>query len=201
MNNYEVPSGICLYWGLARYSFQMATAAGDKAILYFDRCLINPPIFPGTLKSEDYLRELGYEYAGGFKDLNLVSERVGEVLGAALVKVVIAVCINTVTQESCTKSEIRQLEKKNMKVYENKNKLVLSWQYQLNMERAAVGAARNLDYLIEAGKPEVTLQNEMDVTSFIRDYRYECMREFSPGRLQELLFDEIVGLTGYRPTY
>ena len=190
---------VCPCRGPTRYSFKMATAAGDKAIVYFDSCLINPPIFPGTSKPEDYLRELGYEFAGGFKDLNLVSEKVGEVIGAELVKVVIALCINTVTQETCTKSEVRQLAKRLEKIYENKNKLVRSWPYQLNMERVAVGAARNLSYLINAGKPKVTLQTEMGATSFIGEYRYECVGEYSPGRLRELLFDEIVGLTGLRP--
>jgi len=173
----------------------------DLALRYFDTCLIKPPVFPGTINPEKYLLEIGYEFSAGYKELDTVSEIVGETIGAGLVSVVIGLCINTVTQEqeSCSKRDVRDLEKALAKVYEKKNKLVTNWPYQLNMERTAVGAARNLNYLIGAGKKNVTLQSEMNVSKMFKDYRYKCVSEFSPARLQELLFDEIIGLTGFKP--
>lgn len=173
----------------------------DLAIKYFSNCLINPPVIPGTRKADDYLAEIGYEFSSGLRDLDTVSEIVGETLGAELVKVIIGLCINTVTQENeqCSKRDLRDLAKALEKVYENKDKLIKFWPYKLNMERSAVGAARNLNYLISAGKKNVTLQSEMNVNKLFAEYRYKCVSEFSPARLQELLFDEIIGLTGFKP--
>jgi hypothetical protein len=175
----------------------------DLALTYFDTCLIKPPVFPGTLSPDKYLLEIGYEFLGGFKDLELVSERVGEVIGSALVAVIIGQCINTVTQEkeACTKRDIRDLDKALEKVYEKKDKLIKSWPYQLNMNKTAVGAARNLNYLIQSGKPNVTLQSEMNASTLVTRYRFKCVSEFSPARLRELMIGEIVGLTGLDPTY
>ncbi len=174
----------------------------DLALKYFETCLIRSTVLPGTLSSDKYLLEIGYEFSGGYRDLDTVSEIVGETIGAELMKVIIGLCITTVTQEkeSCSKRDIRDLEKALAKVYENKNKLVTNWPYQLNMKRAAIGAARNLNNLIQSGKPDVTLQDEMNASKMLKSYRYKCVSEYSPGRLQELLFDEIVGLTGFKPT-
>jgi hypothetical protein len=169
------------------------------ALEYFANCLIKPPTFPGTRKPEDYLQELSYEFAGGFRDLNQVSEIVGEVFGAEMVKVVIALCIYSAAQENCSAKESLQLDKALEKVYERTNKLVKNWPYQLDMERTAVGAARNLNYLIGSGKPKVTLQTELNLGPEFATLRYQCVREFSPVRLRELLFERIVEITGYTP--
>jgi hypothetical protein len=174
----------------------------DLALTYFDACLIKPPVAPGTLSPDKYLLEIGYEFSAGYKDLDTVSEIVGETIGADLVKIIIGSCINTVTQEKevCSKRDIRDLESALQKVYDNRNKLVTNWQYQLNMRRTAIGAARNLNNLLQLGKPDVRLESEMNASKLLTNYRYKCVSEFSPVRLRELLFDEIVGLTGFEPT-
>ena len=169
------------------------------ALQYFTKCLIKPAAFPGTLKPEEYLREISYEFAGGFRDLKEVSEIVGEIVGAEMVKVVIAQCIWATIDEECSPRDSRKVEKALEKVVSNSNRIMKSWPYQLDMERMAVGAARNLNYLIGAGKPKVTLQNEMNLGSDFSDLRYKCVREYSPVRLRELLFERIVEVTGYTP--
>jgi len=169
------------------------------ALQYFAKCLIKPPTFTGTRKPEDYLQELSYEFVGGVRDLNEVSEIVGEVIGAEMVNVVIALCIYSAVQENCSPKDLRQLDKALEKVYERVNKLVKTWRYQLDMERVAVGAARNLNYLVGSGKPKVTLQTELNLGPEFSILRYQCVREFSPVRLQELLFERIVEITGYIP--
>jgi hypothetical protein len=171
------------------------------ALSYFENCLIHPPTYPGTLGPAEYLLELGYELTGNFKNLDEVSEQVGETLGSELVKVVIALCIKTITQESISSKEVKKLEKALIKVYNRKDLLVRSWRYQVNMEKVAAGAARNLNYLIEASKPNVTLQTELNVDSSLSDYRQSCLEEFSPVRLRELLAEEIRGLTGFIPKF
>lgn len=175
----------------------------DLALTYFESCLIKPPVFPGTLSPEKHLIEIGYEFSAGYKDLDTASEVVGEIIGAELVAVIIGQCINTITQEkeACSKRNIRDLEKALEKVYEKKDRLIKSWPYRLNMKKTAVGAARNLNYLIQSGKPEVILQSEMDASKLLKSYRYNCVSEFSPARLRELMIGEIVGLTGLDPTY
>ncbi len=169
------------------------------ALEYFSKCLIKPPTFQGTLKPEEYLREISYEFRGGLRDLNETSEIVGEVLGAELVKAVIALCIYSGVQETCSAREAKQVERALGKVFTGVNKLLRTWPYQLNMERVAVGAAQNLNYLIGSGKPKVTLQSELNVGTEFANLRYFCVREFSPVRLRELLFERIEELTGYTP--
>jgi len=171
------------------------------ALTYFEKCLINPPIYPGTLGPTEYLQELGYELTGNFKNLDEVSERVGETLGSELVKVVIALCIKTITQEGISTKEVKKLEKALTKVYNRKDMLVRSWRYKLNMEKVAAGAAQNLNYLIEAGKPNVTLQTELNADPSLSNYRQKCLGEFSPVRLREALAAEIQGLTGLIPKF
>jgi hypothetical protein len=177
----------------------MSSFDASTALQYFEKCLIKPATFPGTLKPEDYLREISYQFAGGIRDLSETSEIVGEVLGAELVKVVIALCIWSVAEETCSPSEARKLKKALEKVYANANKVVKNWPYELDMERVAVGAARNRDYLIGAGKPKVTLQSEINTGSDFSNLRYLCVREWSPARLRELLFERIEEVTGYTP--
>lgn len=179
----------------------MNESDSSLALMYFEKCLINPPVYPGTLGPAEYLQELGFELTGNFKNLDEVSERVGEILGSELVKVVIALCIKTIAQEDKSSKEIKKLEKSLTKVYNRKDLLVRSWHYQLNMEKVAAGAARNLSYLIEASKPNVTLQTELNVDSSLSDYRQSCLGEFSPVRLRELLAEEIQGLTGFIPKF
>ena len=181
------------------YDRGVSSIDAPTAHQYFEQCLIKPPTFPGTLKPEDYLLEISYEFVGGTRDLIEVSEIVGEIVGAEMVKVVIAQCIWAAIDEECSPRDSRKAEKALEKVVSNSNRIMKSWSYQLDMERVAVGAARNLNYLIGAGKPKVTLQNEMNLGSDFSDLRYKCVREYSPVRLRELLFDRIVEVTGYRP--
>lgn len=169
------------------------------ALEYFSKCLIKPPPFQGTLKPEEYLREISYEFAGGVRDLSDTSVIVGEVIGAELVKAVIALCIFSGVQETCSARDAKRVEKALEKLFAQINKLLRTWPYQLNMERVAVGAAQNLNYLIGSGKPKVTLQTELKVGPEFADLRYLCVREFSPVRLRELLFERIEVLTGYTP--
>ena len=169
------------------------------ALEYFSKCLVDPPAFPGTLKPEDYLREISYEFAGGLRDLTETSEIVGEIVGAELVKAVIALCIYSGVQETCSARDAKKLEKRLEKLLTSINKLLRTWPYQLNMERVAVGAAQNLNYLIGSGKPKVTLQTELNVGPEFANLRHLCVREFSPVRLRELLFERIEEITGYTP--
>ena len=177
----------------------MPSIDAATALLYFEKCLIKPPTFPGTLKPEDYLREISYEFAGGTRGLIEVSEIVGEIIGAEMVKVVIAQCIWAAIDEECSPRDSRKVEKVLEKVVARSNRIMKSWRYQLDMERVAVGAARNLNFLIGAGKPKVTLQNELNLGSDFSDLRYQCVREYSPVRLRELLFERIAEVTGYTP--
>ena len=177
----------------------MPSVDASIAVKYFEKCLIKPPAFPGTLKPEDYLREISYEFAGGTRNLIEVSEIVGEILGAEMVKIVIAQCIWAAVDEDCSPGDSRKVEKALEKVVISSNRIMKCWPYQLDMERTAVGAARNLNYLIDAGKPKVTLQNELNLGSDFSDLRYKCVREYSPVRLRELLFERIVEVTGYTP--
>jgi hypothetical protein len=177
----------------------MTSIDARTSLQYFEKCLIKPPTFPGTLKPQDYLREISYEFAGGMRDLIEVSEIVGEVIGAEMVKVVIAQCIWAAIDEEFSPRDSRKVEKALVKVVSNSNQVMKSWPYQLDMERVAVGAARNLKYLVGAGKPKVTLQNELNVGSDLTDLRYQCVREYSPVRLRELLFERIAEVTGYTP--
>ncbi len=170
-------------------------------IQYFEKCLIKPPKFPGTLKPQDYLREISYEFAGGTRGLIEVSEIVGEIIGAEMVKIVIAQCIWAAVDDECSPRDSRKVEKALEKVVSSSNRIMNSWPYQLDMERVAVGAARNLNYLIGAGKPKVTLQNELNLDSDFSDLRYQCVREYSPVRLRELLFERIAEVTGYTPVH
>lgn len=169
------------------------------ALEYFSKCLIKPPTFPGTLSPEKYLREISYEFASGVRDLSETSEVVGEIIGAELVKAVIGLCIYSGVQETCSVRDAKKLEKALEKLLMGINKLLRTWPYQLNMERVAVGAAQNVKYLIGSGKPKVTLQSELNVGSEFATLRFLCVREFSPVRLRELLFERIEELTGYIP--
>ena len=176
----------------------MTISKASLALEYFETCLINPRLVPGTQNSDLRLTEISYEYSAGFKDLAEVSEMVGEIIGASLANLIIGLCINTITQENekCSRREIRKLEKSLRKVYDKKDALIKSWNHKLNLNLVAKGASRNLDYLLMSRERNSMLECEIEAAETLREYRFECLRLFSPGRLSEIFLDEINALIG-----
>jgi hypothetical protein len=169
------------------------------SVNYYNQCLINPPVFPGTLGVAQYLAEISYQHVAGTRSEEELSEIVGETLGSLAVGKVIALCINTYVNENSNPGEIRALDQKFDEFIRKYDMLSKSYPYQLDMKKVALGAGRNLEYLLSAGKVDVRMQSEMRVSSDYCHLRYLAVREFSPVQLRELLYEEIENLTGLKP--
>ena len=173
----------------------------DKSpvVIYFEECLINPPTFPGTLPTEKYLDEITMEFIAGYRTLEEVSEIVGEVWGTMCAHVVIAGCIASVAQETCSKAEAKSIDKSFNKLIERQNKLKQHSPNKLYLNLVSDGAAKSLRYLIDAGQPNTVLQSELSVGKHIQDIRYNALKQYAPSALREYLYDGIESLTGFRP--
>ena len=169
------------------------------SVNYFNQCLINPPVFPGTLGTAQYLAEISYQHVSGTRPEGEISEIVGETIGSLAVGKIVALCINTYVNENSNPAEIRALDKKFDEFICKYDMLSQSYPYQLDMKKVAFGAARNLNYLLSAAKMDVRMQSEMRVCGEYCQLRYLAVREFSPARLRELLYEEIENLTGVQP--
>jgi hypothetical protein len=169
-------------------------------LIYFEECLINPPVFPGTLPTRKYLEEVSIEYLGHFKGINEVSEIVGEVWGEMCTKIVIGVCIAAVLGETGSKREIKKIESAFEKLVAKQSQLKGLAPSPLNFEKVSEGAAKNLNYLIGASQPNTVLQTEMSVSRDIQEVRHNALKQFAPSVLREYLFDGIEAMTGIRPS-
>lgn len=168
-------------------------------IIYFEECLINPPVFPGTYPTDRYLNQLSIEYLGRIKDIEEVSEIVGEVWGVMCTKVVIGVCIAAVVTETGTKRDIKKIDAALDRLIAKQNELQKLGPSPLNLSKVSEGAARNLSYLLGATQPDTVLETEMNVLWEIREVRYNALKQFAPSALREYLFDGIEAMTGIRP--
>ena len=168
-------------------------------VIYFEDCLINPPTFPGTLPTEKYLDQVTMEYISGLRTLEEVSEIVGEVWGTMCANIVIAGCIASVAQETCSKNEAKTIDKLFDKLIAKQNKMKQLSPNQLYLNIVSQGAAKSLRYLIDAGQANTVLQAELQVGKHIQDIRYNALKQYAPSALREYLYDGIESLTGYRP--
>jgi len=169
-------------------------------LIYFEKCLINPPVFPGTLPTNKYLEEISIEYLGHFKGINEVSEIIGEVWGGMCTQIVIGVCIAAVLSETGTEQEIKKINAAFEKLLSRQSELKGISPSPLNLEKVSAGAAKNLSYLISASQPNTVLQTEMSVSREIQEIRYDALKQFAPSVLRGHLFDGIEAMTGIRPS-
>lgn len=171
----------------------------SAVVIYFEECLINPPTFPGTLPPEKYLDQVTMEFISGYRTLEEVSEIVGEVWGTMCANVVIAGCIASVAQETCTQSQAKTIDNVFNKLIAKQNRLKQHSPTQLYLNLVSDGAAKSLRYLLDAGQGNTVLQGELSVGRHIQDIRYNALKQFAPSALREYLYDGIESLTGFRP--
>jgi hypothetical protein len=172
----------------------------SPVVIYFEECLINPPTFPGTLPAEKYLDQVTMEFISGYRTLEEVSEIVGEVWGTMCANIVIAGCIASIAQETCTKGEAKTIDNLFNKLITKQNRLKQHSPTQLYLNLVSDGAAKSLRYLIDAGQGNTVLQAELSVGKHIQDIRYNALKQFAPSTLRAHLYDGIESLTGFRPT-
>ena len=174
------------------------------SVFYFEECLINPPVFPGTQDLTAYMNQLHLLATGGFASKSQTSERAGEVLGSLAVKFVIAACIISVRTQYGKQREIRKLNSA-MNTLEEKIGSYSDrawsldqhpWGGTLNDEMVAMGMAKNLSFLTAATQSDVVLENELNVGSHLVAFRYQVMGNFAPSFLREKLWEGIKRVTG-----
>jgi hypothetical protein len=173
------------------------------SVLYIEECLINPPVFPGTKDISSYLNELHFAALAGYATKAQLSEQVGGVLGSLASKFVIAACIVSVRTEFGKKREIRKLNSA-MKTLEGKlggysNKSwsldQYPWGGNIDLERVAIGMAKNQQFLSMSTEPDVVLEYELNVGTHFVAFRYQVMRNFTPSYLREKLWEGIKQVT------
>ena len=188
------------------------------SVIYFEECLINPPTFPGALPTSKYLDDLHYGAMGGNFNAEELSVRVGEVLGSICVKVVIASAILGFRSTVGNRSETKKLEKAmisftrksladvqlsksvgnvGMTINLKENEYSLPG-LELIPEVLAQAAAENLNFLIQAMRPDTVLQYERLVRSEIINVRIEAMSSIRPSSLTAEFYGGIQELTGFR---
>lgn len=178
----------------------MAFLDKSPELIYFEECLINPPVFPGTQPTQKYLVELSLEYLGRLKGIEEVSEIVGEVWGSICTNVVIGVCIAAVVSETGTNREIKKINAALDRLFTKQNEIINLSPSPLDMTIASQAASKCLRYLVDAAKPKTVLATEMKVLPYIQEVRYNALKQFAPSALREYLFDGIEQLTSIRPS-
>jgi len=194
----------------------------DKPLsaLYIDMCLTDPPTFPGTVETTEYLDNLHYETIGGSKSVEDISEIVGEILGSICIKAVIAKCIYSYSSKSASNFEIKSLTKSLHKCIQKQNNIVNLIRHigkiqnnMLKIEGRTIelpdikldtkiltdSAAKSLQFLLSARSPDTVLEYERAVGERFCALRVAALNEFSPSTIREMLYDEIKELTGLRP--
>lgn len=185
---------------------------------YFDDCLINPPIFPGTVSTLRYLDQLHLEAIGGQLDTEELSVRIGEVIGSIARKTVVAILILTLEQSVGSKESARKLNKKfEQFVSKNQEEVHVALRQvgktaqartsignfdltiNLDLEKVTIIAAQSLEYLIAGQKPDITFEEEIRVTPSIKVVRENALNLVPPSQLRKMLFEGISELTGYLP--
>jgi hypothetical protein len=190
------------------------------SVIYFDSCLINPPVFPGAIDTIDYLEQLHFKALGGDKSAEEISEIVGEIWGRICTQTVIAISIIGFLSESASIYEKRSLEKSFEKLIKKQKKLIVLTrsvgilenktikiqgqdielpQLKLDMKIVSEFAAKSSQFLLSARDPDVILEYERTVGENIRSVRINSINNFAPSRLRDNLYDGIEELTGFRP--
>ncbi len=189
-----------------------------NSIIYFENCLLNPPVFPGTLSSEKYLTELHFEALGNFKSDNELSELVGEVIGTICTNIIIGVAILEVSRLLDSKNEVKKLENLFQLLIEKEKRHIamalnvgnITDEYStirgiklpsstLNKQVMANSASRNLRYLISARNDDVRLESEMGIVDSIRAVRINALNQLPPSLLKRKLFEGINEILGCWP--
>lgn len=174
------------------------------SVIYFEECLINPPVFPGTQDLTGYLNELRYLALGGFENNKAISERAGEVFSSLTSKLIIATCIIAVRSQSGSKREKKKLnsafETLLGKCGRYSGKIWNLDQHpfggELDNEKVAIGMAKGLNFLVSSAGPGVVLENELGVGNHLVEFRYQVMRNFPPSYLRDKLWESIKEITG-----
>ncbi len=173
-----------------------------SSVIYIEECLLNPPIFPGTLNTLEYIKELSLEFNQGKKSSNEISEIVGEIWGASCINVIIANSILFNSALSGNKREIKAVRKVRellmLKVENIVGQTKALWSSTLDMHIVANGAAKNFDILITVGDVDSILGFELYVDENIRLARRVAVSNFSPTTLRTYLEDGIFALTGIK---
>jgi hypothetical protein len=190
------------------------------SVMYIERCLINPPLFPGTISSNHYLEQLHLEVLGGNKSVEEISEIVGEIWGSICVKVVIAISIVSFSSDTASNYEKKSLGKVLDKLLKKQKEIIsltrsigffednsfrVQGQYielpkfKLDMKIVSDSAAKSSKFLLSARDPDNVLEYELNESQHIRSVRINALNAFAPRRLQELLCDGIEEFTGLRP--
>ena len=190
------------------------------SVLYFQECLINPPTYPGTLNTIQYLDKLHFDTIGGLYSVEEISERIGDIYAGVCIKNVIASCIIESSESSGNKSETKALYKL-LNVLTKKQRTYISLTRQigsmgnnsikvnnskisipdikLDMEVVADSAAKGLKILIDARQPDIIMEGEMNVAEDFWKFRYKIMNNNAPSALKFCLYDGIHELTGTWP--
>ena len=188
--------------------------------MYFQECLINPPTYPGTLNTIQYLDQLHFDTIGGRYSVQEISERIGDIVAGICIKNVIASSIIESSESSGSKSETKALYKL-LNVLTKKQVSYISLARQIgttghnsvrvnnsnisipdikiNMEIVSDSAAKGLKFLLDAREPDVILESEMDVNDDFRKFRYKILNNNAPSVLKFSLYDGIKELTGVWP--
>lgn len=188
--------------------------------MYFQECLINPPTYPGTLNTNQYLDQLHFDTIGGRYSVQEISERIGDIVAGICIKNVIASSIIESSESSGSKSETKALykllnvlTKKQMSITSlarqigsmgnnsinvNNSKISIP-DVKLDMEIVADSAAKGLRILLDAREPDIILESEMEVNDDFRKFRYKILNNNAPSVLKFGLYDGIKELTGVWP--
>lgn len=175
-----------------------------QSLIYFERCLISPPVFPGTLDLTSYLQELHFAAAAGYKTKEEISELAGEVFGSLAIRLIIGQCIFAVRSTKGSRRESRLLksalssleEKINFYSYRTWGVNSHPWGSGLEMQNVAIGMVKALKYLEFAREEDTVLDSELEVGEHLIEFRSEIMRTFEYDFLKEKIIEGIFVITG-----
>jgi hypothetical protein len=173
-----------------------------SSVIYIEECLINPPTFPGAIKTLDYINELYWEFEHGKKTNKEISEIVGEIWGGSMIKVIIANAILASASLEGKKREIKAIAKVRETLMLQQENVVgqtkARWLGILDMKIVAGGAAKNFDFLLSLFDSNSVLGFELHVAKHIRSVRSLSVSNFLSTYICTQFEDFIFGLTGVK---
>lgn len=135
------------------------------------------------------------------QDKEDMQERIGDLLGSLISKIVLASCIYTYARDKAKPKKNKELDKAYRLLRQNlelssQSILEICVAKKLQLESIASRADLALSYVLNSRDSDVILYDESNLSSEYRSFRYKVMEEVPPSYLSKMFSAEIARYLG-----